>query len=228
MSSAVFPNGGRSVVEQMCAKFPELHVNDDAKQRTLTTRIQEQFVYQWGRKWGGKKRTGLSDDFKSKDSMAYDEGGGYVSTYDMFQGNEAVTILVHDGNRPDHPDQPPSDAVFMAVEPRDWLGVPTPGPGPEQPADEINARFDRLEQQQAEDTGKVLARIALTEERLMNELHRLSEEAQESIKKFLRLYLLQQQRPDQPPPVGGEGEPPSELMKLLLKAFLENRPTRHA
>ena len=155
MSTAVFPNGGRSVVEQMCAKFPELHVNDDAKQRTLTTRIQEQFVYQWGRKWGGKKRTGLSDDFKSKDSMAYDEGGGFVSTYDMFQGNEAVTILVHDGNYPDHPDQPPSDAVFMAVEPRDWLGVSVPGPGPETPDDEIITLLHDIESQAGADRGAI-------------------------------------------------------------------------
>ena len=235
MSTAVFPNGGRSVVEQMCERFPELHVNDDEKQRQLTTRIQEQFAYQWGGHWGGKKRTGLSDSQKSKDSMAYLESSGLCSTWDMFQGNAEATILVVDGQPPNFPDQPQSEATFMAVAGRDWLGVPSPGPGPgpgpEPAEDEILATLHAMQAQQAQDTGQILALDNFNTDRILTRLNEIVEQFEKSLKEILVIYLAMNRpgegvgEPDEPiVPPGGEGDGLSELQKFVLTWLIQNRP----
>lgn len=136
MSMTVFPNGGRAIVDGMKAKFPELAVNEDEKQRQLTKKIGEQFVHSYGPAWGNKKRTGLGDEFQSKDSMAVVELDGTISVWDMFQGNADVTVLVNDGDLPSHPNLPTSEAAFMPRQPVDHLGTqPDPPPDPDPPSD---------------------------------------------------------------------------------------------
>jgi hypothetical protein len=227
MSMTVFPNGGRSVVEQLCAKFPELHVNDDEKQRELSTRIQQQFVYQWGNRWGGKKRAGVDDALKSKDSMAVLEASGACSTWDMFQGNAEATILVQDGTPPDFPDIPPSEAAFMAVVGHDWLGVPTPGPGPDDDLDdvleEILAQLERLQETQTRDTAAIIARADLNTQTILDELHRIVEAFEATAQKVLVIWLAQQGEGEEPIVPPGT-EPPTDLQKLVLKWLLANRP----
>jgi hypothetical protein len=128
--ATVFPTGGRALVEAMCAKFPELHKNDDALQRQLTERINEQMKYQFGQGWGGKVRAGLDPvQYRSKDSQAYLEHDGTLSVWDLFQGNSDATILVKDGNEPDHPNLSTADHKFIDVVARDWLAGSTPDPG---------------------------------------------------------------------------------------------------
>jgi hypothetical protein len=227
MSSVVFPNGGRSVVEQMCAKFPDLHVNDDAKQRELTKRCQQQFAYQWGNRWGGKKRAGGGDP--SKDSMAYLEPSGNCSTWDMFQGNSAATILVHDGAPPDFPDMPPTDAEFIPATARDWLGVPVTAPpdaaGSGGGSD--SAQLDEIQSQMAQDQGQLVALDNFNTDRILQRIDDVKNQMEESLKKVLAIYLAMNKpeggRPEEPPPVG-EGDGLSELQKLVLKALIENRP----
>jgi hypothetical protein len=137
--ATVFPNGGRALVEAMCAKFPELHVNEDEKQRQLTQRINEQMKYQFGQGWGGKVRAGLDPvQFRSKDSQAYLEHDGTISVWDLFQGAEGAPILVQDGDAPTHPNLSSSDHKFIDVIARDWLDgavepIPDPGNPPPNP-----------------------------------------------------------------------------------------------
>ena len=131
--STPFPNGGRAIIEQLAAKFPDLFVNDDAKQRQLTMKIGEQFAFAFGPKWGNKKRTGLGDEFRSKDSVAVQEPDGTTSVWDMF--SSGMAILVNDGDLPEvpsHANLPPSEATFMPCQPVDHLfnGSPNPNPNP--------------------------------------------------------------------------------------------------
>jgi hypothetical protein len=142
--TTAFPNGGRDIIDRMIAKFPELFVNVDETQRELTRRINQQFAYQFGTKWGGKKRTGLSDDFQSKDSQAVQESNGTTSVWDMF--SSSLQILVQDGDPPTHPNLSPSEATFMPMIPRDWLAGSTPPPVEPPPDDgELEARVAALE-----------------------------------------------------------------------------------
>jgi hypothetical protein len=229
MSTAVIPNGGRSVVEQLCERFPELHVNDDEKQRELTTRIQQQFVYQWGGRWGGKKRTGVDDSLKSKDSLAFWEGTGACSVWDLFQGNAEATILVQDGQPPNFPDLPTSEATFMPVAGVDWLGVPAPGPGPgpedEEELDEILDALDRLQETQARDTAAIIARDDLNTERVLQKIDDVKTQMEASLKQVLALYLARNRPDDGSEPIVPPGtEPPSDLQKLVLTWLLQNRP----
>ena len=133
--STPFPNGGRAIIEQLAAKFPELFVNDDEKQRQLTTKIGEQFAHSYGPQWGNKKRAGLGDEFRSKDSIAVREPDGTTSVWDMF--SSGMAILVNDGELPKpgtHANLPASEATFMPCQPVDHLGngstggngIPTP------------------------------------------------------------------------------------------------------
>ena len=81
-AQTAFPDGGRAIIEQMVAKFPELAVNDDDIQRELTVKIGEQFRFTFGPDWGGKKRSGPAP--RSKDSIAVKEPDGTISVWDMF------------------------------------------------------------------------------------------------------------------------------------------------
>jgi hypothetical protein len=230
MSTIVFPNGGRSVIEQMCQMFPELHVNNDEKQRELTSRIQQQFAYQWGGRWGGKKRAGPSE--MSKDSMAYDEGGA-TSTWDMFQGNTAATILPQDGQPPNFVDMPPSEAEFIPVTARDWLGAevgPGPGPTPDDD-DEILDTLHDMQSQMVTDTAQIMALDNYNTDRVLEKIDDVKTQMEEGLKKVLAIYLAMNRpgngEPDEPdivPPGEGDGGL-SEMQKALLKWMLQNRPT---
>jgi uncharacterized coiled-coil protein SlyX len=169
----VFPNGGRALVEAMCAKFPDLHVNEDAKQRELTSRINEQMKYQFGQGWGGKVRAGLDPvQFRSKDSQAFLETDGTISVWDLFQGNAEATILVHDGAEPDHPNLPSDEHKFIDVIARDWLAGSTPDPGeppPDPGTPDLEERVAELEREvaaQDEDIAALFERVAALETRL--------------------------------------------------------------
>lgn len=134
MSTTAFPTGGREIVERMTRKYPELFVNDDEEQRKLTRKINEQFAFVYGPKWGGKKRAGVSDALQSKDSQAVQEDDGTTTVWDMF--SSGLAILVHDGDIPPatHANLPASEATFMPVTPTNWLGddvEPEPEPEPE-------------------------------------------------------------------------------------------------
>lgn len=146
--ATAFPQGGRSIVERMCAKFPELFVNDDELQRQLTIKIGQQFAFSYGPTWGGKKRAGVPDALRSKDSVAVKEADGTTSVFDMF--SSSLAILVNDGDLPvvpSHSHLPPSEATFMADAPFNYLGDEPPDPEP--PSDDLEARVVALEDQVA-------------------------------------------------------------------------------
>lgn len=154
-----FPSGGRAVVDAMCAKFPELFVNEDDKQRVLIERIGEQFTHTYGPQWGNKKRAGLSDAFRSKDSIAVKEPDGSISVWDVFQGSSPVVILVQDGTPPDHPKLSTDEATFMACQPFDHLGMG--GGSTEPPSSDLEARVEALEYQNAEQQNAINQQLAI-------------------------------------------------------------------
>ena len=141
-----FPVGGRAIVDQLVAKFPALAVNDDDLQRQLTIKIGEQFAHSYGPRWGNKKRAGLSDDFRSKDSLAVQEFDGTTSVWDLF--SSSVAILVNDGDLPapgTHANLSPGEATFMPCEAVNHLGLNEPAPDPEpEPDPEIDPREIRM------------------------------------------------------------------------------------
>jgi len=142
--ATAFPQGGRAILEQMKAKYPDLAVNEDTRQRQLIQKIGEQFAFTYGPNWGNKKRAGLSDAFRSKDSIAVQLPSGHLDIWDVFQGNAEVTTLVNDGDQPSHANLPPSEAAFMPCEPVNYLNLPTPGtteptPGTEEQYRELRA-----------------------------------------------------------------------------------------
>ena len=175
MSTTVIPHGGREIIERMTRKFPELFVNVDEEQRKLTTKIAQQFVFVYGLQWGNKKRAGLSDDFKSKDSLACLESDATISIWDMF--SSGLDILVQDGQAPAFPNDSPGNTTFMPVEPFNWLGDAGPEP-PDPPPDngKLEARVKALEDAQAaqldinddlaQALGDVTGRVHVLEERL--------------------------------------------------------------
>jgi hypothetical protein len=149
--STPFPNGGRAIIEQLAAKFPDLFVNDDTKQRQLTIKIGEQFAFTFGPKWGNKKRAGLGDEFRSKDSIAVKEPDGTTSVFDMF--SSGLAILVNDGDLPESPSHanlPPSEATFMPCQPVDHLDGPTPNPTPRPTPVDLGPVMAKLDAQAAE------------------------------------------------------------------------------
>jgi uncharacterized coiled-coil protein SlyX len=174
MSTTAFPTGGRAIVERLAAMFPDLFVNDDDQQRQLTIKIGEQFAFSYpGRWWGNKKRAGLSDAFRSKDSIAVKEDDGTTSVWDLF--SSGLAILVHDGDLPvpgTHANLPSSEAEFMPCEPVNHLGGnPLPGEVPDPPStpdtSELEARVKDLERRTSDqqdlldEQGRKLSRIAL-------------------------------------------------------------------
>lgn len=119
---------------------------DDAARRVDIQKVGEQLVFELGRKWGNKKRAGFGDEFRSPDSVAYDEDNGTVSVWDV--QTSAGVITVFEGKGPDHPFLPPSEAAFIPCEPVNHLGVAEPDE-PDQP-----------ENPGPVDLGPVLAAIA--------------------------------------------------------------------
>lgn len=149
MSTTALPQGSREIIEHLCRLFPDLFVNEDEKQRVLTQKIGEQFAFTFGDRWGNKKRAGLSDDFRSKDSIAVREDDGTISVWDMF--SSGLDILVHDGDLPvpgSHANLPPSEAAFIPCEPINHLaGNPLPGETPPEPGEaDLEDRVESLEE----------------------------------------------------------------------------------
>lgn len=121
-----FPARGVEIVRALYTANPQ---NDDER-RIHIQRVGEQLVYELGPNWGNKKRAGLSDAFRSPDSIAYRESDGTVSVWDV-QASSGQ-ILVHDGKPADHPNLPESEATFMPCAAVNHLVVTPPGPpGPE-------------------------------------------------------------------------------------------------
>lgn len=149
--ATAFPVGGRSIVERMTQKFPELFKNDDELQRELTRKINQQFAFTYGPKWGGKKRAGVPDALQSKDSQAVLEPDGTTSVWDMF--SSSLAILVNDGDLPipgSHANLPPSEATFMPAAPFDYLGIGGSVPPDPAPPSDHEARIAALEATVAE------------------------------------------------------------------------------
>ena len=113
-----FPGRGVEIVIALYKANPQ---NDDER-RVHIQRTVEQMVYELGPNWGNKKRAGLSDAFRSPDSIAYREADGTISVWDV-QASSGQ-ILVHDGKPADHPNLSEGEATFMPCAAVNHLGTP--------------------------------------------------------------------------------------------------------
>jgi hypothetical protein len=122
-----FPQRGVEIVNEL---YAGVNPQDDAARRLAIHRVCAQMVYELGVQWGNKKRTGLSDDFRSPDSIAWRVSDGQpVSVWDI--QSSSGQILVSAGKPPDYPNLPTSEAEFMPCAPMNYL---TPAPPPPTPA----------------------------------------------------------------------------------------------
>lgn len=118
-------------MEAVNALYAGVNPQDDDARKVAIKRTCEQLAADLGPRWGGKKRAGLPDDYRSPDSLAFSEEDGSVSVWDIQASSGA--ILVHAGKAPDYPRLPPSEAAFMPCEPRNHMGAPGPGTSPPSP-----------------------------------------------------------------------------------------------
>ena len=117
-----FPARGVEIVNEL---YAGVNPQDDNARRVSIHRTCSQLVFELGPRWGNKKRAGLSDDFRSPDSLAYLEDDSAVSVWDIQASSGA--ILVHAGKPPDYPRLPSSEAAFMPCAPANYL-MPQPPP----------------------------------------------------------------------------------------------------
>mgnify|MGYP001575761474 CR=1 FL=1 len=108
-------------VEIVLALYLGVNPQDDTARRIAIQRTCEQVVFELGAQWGNKKRAGLSDDFRSPDSIAYLEPSGAVSVWDIQLSSGAIDV--HEGKLATHPNLPPSEAAFMPCAPVNHLST---------------------------------------------------------------------------------------------------------
>jgi hypothetical protein len=113
----VFPQRGMEIVD---ALYRGVDPQDDDARKAAIQEVGEQMARDLGREWGNKKRAGLSDDFRSPDSIAFQEADGSTSVWDIQASSGA--ILVFAGKPPDYPRLPPSEATFIPCTPIDHMG----------------------------------------------------------------------------------------------------------
>lgn len=128
----------------------------------------------------------------------------------------------------------PPTAALAGIDDTPPSPGPGPGPGPDPTPDdamakldEIVAMLDRAQETQARDTAMIIARSDLNTERILDRIEEVVNNAEESGRKVLALYLAMQNQPGLPP---GELPPPGDsnaLLALLLK-LLANRPDADA
>lgn len=138
------------VVDIINALYAGVNPQDDGARRIAIQKVGEQARHDLGPRWGNKKRAGLSDDFRSPDSIAVLEDDQTVSVWDV--QSSSGQILVVAGSQPTHPHLSPDEATFMPCNPVDHMGSGTPDPPdpPDPPSDDLEARVSLLETQQAE------------------------------------------------------------------------------
>lgn len=124
-----FPQRGMEAIAALYTASPQ---DDDARRRDIR-KVGEQLAHDLGPQWGNKKRTGLSDDLRSPDSIAFLEADLTCSVWDIQASNGA--ILVHAGKEPDYPHLPQGEATFMPCDPKNHMaGNPLPGEVPDPPS----------------------------------------------------------------------------------------------
>ena len=150
-AQVTFPEQGMTAIDALYRGVDPK--NDDAR-RVAIRNTCEQMSFFLGPRWGGKKRAGLSDLFRSPDSLAFLEDDSTISIWDVQSGDGA--ILVFAGKPPDHPKDSPDNSTFMRCDPIDHIGggnpLPDPDPVPLPPADlaDIHRKLDELLQRSIE------------------------------------------------------------------------------
>jgi hypothetical protein len=112
---------------------PLAHSDSDDDRRQLTRLIAEQVAFALGDRWGCKKRTGLGDEWRSKDAIAYREDDGTASVWD-WQSGATRRRVVGAGDEPTYPHLSLQEAAFIPVAATNHLGWQPGDPIHEQPA----------------------------------------------------------------------------------------------
>lgn len=131
-------------MEAIRALYKASHTDEPARKRDIKL-VGEQMSFDLGDRWGNKKRTGLSDDDRGADSIAFHEDNGTVSVWDI-QSSIDGSIHVNAGDPPTFPNLPTNEATFIPCEPINHMGNGN-GNGEEPPDendDEIIAKLDEI------------------------------------------------------------------------------------
>lgn len=131
--TTVFPPRGVEIVNALYAGTNAQ--NDDAR-RLAIRRTCEQMAHDLGAQWGGKKRAGLGDEFRSPDSIAVLEANNTISIWDIQLSSGAIDVFP--GKPPSYPNDSLSNSAFMPCQPVDHMNGgggsgPAPQPQPGQP-----------------------------------------------------------------------------------------------
>jgi len=169
-----FPQQAVRACDEMYERNTSLaHSDSDDDRRRLTRLIAEQIAFVLGDRWGCKKRTGLGDEWQSKDAIAYREDDGTVSVWD-WQSGSSRRRAVNADDEPSNPRLPPADAAFMPVAAKNHLAWQSADPAHEQPPREAVAAVAGLTDAalgSINDMAARLSRIEATLEKLRQALH---------------------------------------------------------
>ena len=179
---------------------------------------------------------GLLEKNYGNNSMGYsvdwilqkNDGVGYDVATDS--GDEGGLRMAEPVNGDAHP--PASDLIPRWRQPTAELAQlddpspigpnpPTTSPPSDEKLDEIIEMLHRDREVQARDTASIIARDDLNTQRIIEKLDDIKDQAEETLKKFLVLWMARQADEGETPPEIGE-EPPSQLLLLLLKALGQN------
>lgn len=139
-----FPQGGRRVIEELCAAHTNLQFGSEEDRRTLTKMIAETFCAEFGDHWGTKSQTRTHP--QSKDAIAYRLDNSNLDIWD-WQNGSTRAIVVNDGSQADYQNVA---HFFIAVQPINHLKpttVPITKPGPEAKIDRIIELLEKIVEQ---------------------------------------------------------------------------------
>ncbi len=88
--------------------------------------------------------------------------------------------------------------------------------------DQIIETLGQVQTQAAENTGSIIAVVNYNTDKILERIDDIKDQAEETLKKFLVLWMARQEDGGETPEPP-DGEPPNQLLLLLLKA-LGNRP----
>lgn len=116
------------IVNALYSANKTLAEGTDDERRKLTKMINEQICFEFGPRWGMKARENGNINNASKDSIAFLEDNGTISVWD-WQNGTTRKPQIHEGDEPDYPNLPTTEAKFIPVDPVDHLRNSPPSNG---------------------------------------------------------------------------------------------------
>ncbi len=140
-SQILFPARGVEIINGL---YRGVNPQDDNARRERIKVTCEQFRFELGARWGGKRRA--PNGPVSPDSIAYNEPDGTLSVWDIQTSGGDITVF--ENKPPDYPNLSPSEAGFVVCDAVDHLGAVVVPPPPVEPVPPVVV-----------DNGPILAKL---------------------------------------------------------------------